>query len=710
MNREVHRPNRPSGRLFLTIIGSLGVLLLVMISFFFYSLAEIRSISPQPYVTIVANNLSAKHKVVQLKAEIQNFTLNPSVSSLRKMQMKARIYKSSILQDLGSKRTLRVHQQYGNVAELNDIIAQLEVLTALLRQVTLDNKQPLMIASNKVDEIYASLNDYLSRFVSQVQKDQMKFNQYKEDFYNKQYVNLGIILVCSLVMIGIVSWMYWNQSKLSQALEERGDKLDQARLLAEQSATAKARFLANMSHEMRTPLNAVIGLSQKEYYLGADEQTRNFLSMINSSGKHLLKLINSVLDISKIEQGKMTLHAEAFYCSELIELSKTIFVDMSKEGVEVFFSSRLDQDYKLVSDRTKLLQIINNLSYNAVKFTESGYVDVHLAINRVNEDPRLLLKVTDTGIGMSQEQLSRVFEEFTQADDSITRKYGGTGLGLSICQSLVRLMDGEITVNSELGKGTEFSVSLPITIEKSKPICSPSGTPRRLRVFSQNPDAEALISRELKYLDLYDEDGDTTVYYHTEGQPLEPVIDSARREQQSLLVISDLQTPVPYSSTLVKLTKPYDLFSLIKALNADSSSDTLRTQPSVASPNHSLSALIVEDMRVNQIVAQKMLATLNVSTTTASNGQECLALIQQHHFDIIFMDIQMPVLDGIETLKRIRDENLAQGSAIVALTANTSDKDVMYYLEMGFNDVVPKPVRMDLIQRILDKYTTQDTR
>ena len=690
---------------FLAIIGGLSVSLVLMIGYFFYSLSEIRNVTPQPYVTIVNNNLSAKVKLLSVKNEILTFRNKPSEKALAALKMKARIYKASILQDFAAERTIRIHTQYGDVDQLAKITSRIENVLIRLQSMASVNDNQAELAQKELQSVYADVNAYLSRFVSNVQKNQMQFVQYKEDFYNRQYVYLAMILLGSIMMIGVVSWMYLNQSKLSRDLQERTEKLEEAKKLAEQHATAKARFLANMSHEMRTPLNAIIGLSHKEYYESTDEQTRNFLSMINSSGQHLLKLINSVLDISKIEQGKMKLQTEPFYCSELIELSKTIFVDMSKSDVEIFFSTQLDKDYQLIADKTKLLQLINNLSYNALKFTERGYVDVCLLLDRLEQASLLRIKVSDTGIGMSQEQLDKVFEEFTQADDSITRKYGGTGLGLSICQSLVNLMDGSIEVESELNKGTEFSVAIPVKVEGEKAIGCVTNLESRFRVVSADLHAKELISNELKRFGLFDESGDITVYYQSGDSSIENNLPVVRDDEEMIVVIADLPTSISVSDKQLKLTKPYDIFSLLSVLGSQKQSIE---QPEVSLTNSSgLSALIVEDMRVNQIVAQKMLSTLQVETTTANNGQECLDIIKQRHFDIIFMDIQMPIMDGIEALKRIRQDDLAPDTAIVALTANTFDKDVLHYLELGFNDVVPKPVRMELVQRVLDKYAPE---
>lgn len=325
-----------------------------------------------------------------------------------------------------------------------------------------------------------------------------------------------------------------------------------------------------------------------------------------------------------------------------------------------------------------------------------------LSLERSEQATILRLKVSDTGIGMSQEQLDKVFEEFTQADDSITRKYGGTGLGLSICQSLVNLMDGSIEVESELNKGTEFSVAIPVKVEGEKAIGCVTNLESRLRVVSADFHAKELISNELKRFGLFDESGDITVYYQSGDISIDNNLPVVHDDEEMIVVIADLPTSITVSDKQLKLTKPYDIFSLLSVLGSQKQSIE---QPEVSLTNSSgLSALIVEDMRVNQIVAQKMLSTLQVETTTANNGQECLDIIKQRHFDIIFMDIQMPIMDGIEALKRIRQDDLAPDTAIVALTANTFDKDVLHYLELGFNDVVPKPVRIDLVQRIVDKY------
>ncbi|WP_217273818.1 ATP-binding protein [Vibrio coralliilyticus] len=692
------------GRYFVVIISALCSLLLLVIAYVFYSVTEIKNVSSEPYVTIINNNISAKTKLLFVKSEVLSFSALRDKKSLSKLKFKSRIYKSSILQDLLAERTNRVHEKFGNVDELQQVVEDIRSVFDLIDQLSLTNVENIDTVINRIDGTYSRLNIYLADFVAEVQRQQIEFLDFKESFYNKQYVYLGIILLCSMLMIGVISWMYLHQIRLSKDLEERTKVMEEAKRNAEQSSIAKARFLANMSHEMRTPLNAIIGLSQKEYYQSSDEQTRHFLSMINSSGEHLLKLINNVLDLSKIEQGKSKLDSDEFFISELIDVSKTVFINFDKQqAVDVFFSVSLDRNYKIKSDKTKLVQIINNLGYNALKFTESGHVEIHISLS--SESGMLHIVVKDTGIGMTQEQLDKVFQEFTQADDSITRKYGGSGLGLSICQSLVNLLGGAISVESSLGEGSEFSIEVPVSITDSAPLVSDKLATGSVRVVSDNRYATELIIKELNKLELYDAHGDSVLCYLRSDDVLESTLKQAHcRDDQKLIVYGNINATLPLSENMTLLSKPYDLFSLLDCLQAMAKTDSKQERTVDGDDVSGVSVMLVEDIRMNQIVAQKMLATLEAEVTTVNNGQECVDLLNHEHFDIIFMDIQMPVMDGLEALKQIKRDNLAPDTAIIALTANTFESDVQNYLEQGFDNVLPKPFKLEWLKGMLEKH------
>ncbi|WP_425628408.1 ATP-binding protein [Vibrio neptunius] len=692
------------GRYFVVTISALCALLLMVITYVFYSVTEIKNVSSEPYVTIINNNISAKTKLLFVKAEVLSFAALKDEKSLSKLRFKSRIYKSSILQDLLAERTNRVHEQFGNLNELQQVVVDIRSVFDSIDKLSLTNVEAIDLVVDRIDVTYSRLNIYLADFVAEVQRQQLEFLDFKESFYNKQYVYLGIILFCSMLMIGVISWMYLHQIRLCKDLEERTKVMEEAKRNAEQSSIAKARFLANMSHEMRTPLNAIIGLSQKEYYQASDEQTRHFLSMINSSGEHLLKLINNVLDLSKIEQGKSKLESDEFFVSELIDVSKTVFINFDKQqGVDVFFSVSLDRNYKIKSDKTKLVQIINNLGYNALKFTESGHVEIQISLS--SESGIFNIVVRDTGIGMTQEQLDKVFQEFTQADDSITRKYGGTGLGLSICQSLVNLLGGAISVESSLGEGSEFSIEVPVSITGSVPLVDDKQATRAVRVVSDNHYAKELITEELNTLGLYDAHGTKVLCYLSSDDALENTLKQAHcRDDQPLIVYGNINTTLPPRENMTLLSKPYDLFSLLDCLKALANTGSQQECTVDGADVSGVSVMLVEDIRMNQIVAQKMLATLEAEVTTVNNGQECVDLLNHEHFDIIFMDIQMPVMDGLEALKQIKRDNLAPDTAIIALTANTFESDVQHYLEQGFDDVLPKPFKLEWLKGMLEKH------
>ncbi|NOH60645.1 ATP-binding protein [Vibrio sp. RE88] len=692
-----------SRRYFVATIATLCTVLICVIVYVFYSLAEIKNISPDPYVTIINNNISVKTKLLSVKTEILQYSLNKSSKGLSNLKFKARVYKSSIMQDLLSERTNKVHEKFGDVEELREVVAQIDSFFDMVNRMEADLSTDHVLIY--LDSVYSRLNVYLAGFVSEVQRSQSQFNRYKESFYDRQYVYLGIILVCSMLMTGVISRMYLSQTRLSSDLSDRTKVMEEAKKSAEQSSVAKARFLANMSHEMRTPLNAIIGLSQKEYYEGSDEQTRQFLSMINRSGDHLLKLINNVLDLSKIEQGKSKLEQEDFYLSELVDISKTVFINFDKKhDVEVFFSLSLESNFKIRSDRTKLVQIINNLGYNAIKFTASGYVDINVALRREGQSGQLIITVKDTGIGMAAEQLEKVFQEFTQGDDSITRKYGGTGLGLSICQSLASLLGGTIDVRSVPDAGSEFTVDIPVEIVEDKPLMSASRLLPSVRVVSENHYAAELITSELQQLGLYDPEGEVSLCFLSHDGIEDDILHIQKQSNGPIIVYGNINTHPSVMDNLSLLSKPYDLFSLIQCLEDKGQTHQQAEQVPTAERNGGLSVMVVEDIRMNQIVAAKMLMTLEAQVTTANNGQECLDLLHEQHFDIIFMDIQMPVMDGLEALRQIKQRNLAPDTAIIALTANTFESDVQNYLQQGFDNVLPKPFKLDWLRGMLNKY------
>ncbi|MFW7526446.1 response regulator [Vibrio ostreicida] len=425
--------------------------------------------------------------------------------------------------------------------------------------------------------------------------------------------------------------------------------------------------------------------------------------MINSSGESLLKLINNVLDMSKMDQGKQQKESEAFFFNELIDRSKKLFAHFEKkQDVEVFFSVSCEKNYKIQSDKAKIVQIINNLGYNAFKFTHRGHVDIHLSLDRDSIMSHLVIKVKDTGIGMSSELLDKVFDEFTQADNSMSRPYRGTGLGLSICQSLTRVLGGTIRAHSVLDVGSEFVVDLPVEVVDEKALFPPDRKTPSVRVISEHRYAKQLIMTELMSVGVFDHEGDIVLYYASE---MDSVKNDHPLEHNPSIIYGDVSLNKTAPNQAVRLSKPYDLFGLLNCLMTMTSADEGQPTPSATLPKiDRFSVLLVEDIHLNQVVARKMLTMFNAEVSAVNNGKECLDALEHQQFDIIFMDIQMPVMDGLEAIRFIKERNLAPGTPILALTANTFESDVQTYLDQGFDDVLPKPFKLEWMRELIVKY------
>ena len=528
-------------------------------------------------------------------------------------------------------------------------------------------------------------------------------------------------------------------------------ELEQAREAAEAAGAAKARFLANMSHEIRTPLNAVLNLTDFILDTPLDERQRQYLRVVHNSAKGLLKVINDVLDLSKIEAGRIELERVSFGPRELMEdLVLTFSQQAANKGIRL--ASRVDPatPARVAGDAYRIRQILLNLIGNAIKFTETG--EVHLVVSPASRagqpDPGeawLRFSVKDTGIGLNEEQLARIFDAFAQADSSTTRRFGGTGLGLAISRRLVENLGGDgIAVDSVPGEGSCFSFELPLALEaidEAKPAAN--GSVREVLVLDDNLGLhdtytniiERLGARvscvasaeEAKEL-LQARNG---FQGHTATNPFEAMlVDWHARGSDALALLSDLrddpatkELPIvaivnavtqtqldvlrSYRATAV-LNKPVSPSTLQGAIASAVGLDTLHDAATHAKRHaddlgHSLEGLrvlLVEDNLVNQMVAREMLRREECHVETAANGRLALERLGAEDFDIVLMDVQMPEMDGIEATREIRrreTEATAQGHRqrripIVAMTANAMQGDEKACLDAGMDGYVPKPV------------------
>jgi signal transduction histidine kinase/DNA-binding response OmpR family regulator len=606
------------------------------------------------------------------------------------------------------------------------------------------------VSRRLVDQITQPILD-LSKTTNKIAQDQ----NYKIRAKISSNDEVGELTRCFNEMLAQIQS---RDDSLEETVAKRTKELSKAKVEAEQASKAKSDFLANMSHELRTPMNAIIGLNHLLSKTKLSTQQLDYVNKITTGAAVLLEVINDILDFSKIEAGKMKLASADFSLDQLLERMIAIFsVKAYEKGLELIIYRSLDIPDNLIGDALSLGKILNNLVANAIKFTHQGEVVVSIDLKSQSEDDvTIAFSVLDTGIGIRSDYMHELFTAFSQADLSSTRNYGGTGLGLTISQKIAQLMGGNIQVETQEGLGSQFFFTL--TLKKSpqstlNPILAEKNLLRRDKVLLVDNNSRSKIALE-KLLRQFSlavqtvsslEDAVAELQRGAELNNLNPS-SAPHKPRYSLMLVNSnatesinetlclqifLSLKKNYSLPVVLMTafsvheqqkttltavekvisKPATasvLFSgICEALKKRTQIHSAQNQNNKVLDSSGKRVLVAEDNLINQQVVCELLQSHGLSVTVAEDGVQTVKLLSEQTFDLVFLDIQMPQMDGYEAAKIIRQELQLEKLPIVAMTAHALDEDREKCFSVGMNNHISKPVDPDLLLQVLIQYLGQ---
>ncbi len=533
-----------------------------------------------------------------------------------------------------------------------------------------------------------------------------------------------------------------HRHHLERIVEKRTEELRRKRDEALAAARAKSEFLANMSHEIRTPMNGIIGVLSLLKDAHLNEEYKRLLQTATRSADSLLLIINDILDLSKIEAGKIDFECIDFDLRDLMEEVTLLFVEAANlKHLNLLCFVPTDVDSRVQGDPTRLRQILTNLLSNAIKFTSRGEVILQVALVRKQHGQQLLrFSVEDTGIGIAAEALKNLFHKFTQADGSTTRKYGGTGLGLSVCKQLVELQNGVIGVDSEEGKGSIFWFTLTMQILaggiKETPVDIVRG--RRFLIVDDNAANRLIIEHYLEscHAEIFSCDaGDQAAAIirkmAAEGRPVHTVLlDYHMPSKDGLQLAAEITEEFGYDSpdlillssesgvrekaarvgvrTIIykpiRLSQFYNVLGSIPGLAQETVCS--EEKPGVTTGPRG-KVLLVDDEPINQKVGVAILKKFGIESGLADNGREAVRMIEEDHYDLVLMDIQMPEMNGFDATEAIRQRELLNGFSrlpIIAMTANVAESTRERCLAVGMDDFIAKPIKADTMMERLQPW------
>lgn len=629
-------------------------------------------------------------------------------------------------------------------------------------------QQSLSLSGSEIDQKFDQVFDSIlqqSQIINTITEH--NWNEHKQDLVNSKQVTIVLWGVITLFAMFLVERYSRTSQKMKNALQQQNEslettvqtrtleltekldiiqqqnsQLETARDVAEAATKAKSQFLATMSHEIRTPMNGVIGMTELMLETPLDTAQQEYIKTIQQSGDALLVIINDILDFSKIESNMLELENIDFNLWDFVECVIELFRTMTKEkGLELSYHIDERVPHTISTDMNRLRQVLVNLINNAIKFTHQGLISLLI---ENDTDDRIKFTVKDTGIGISPQALVNLFQPFTQADSSTTRKYGGTGLGLTISKKIIEFMGGDIYVNSEENRGSEFIFTIkPIAsvmeaecsdkykeLFKDKNILIVDDNDVNLKcltricgIWHMNTIGFDHPQKAFDYLTQKSPEFDLALLDYNmpefNGIDLARKIHSLAQYQglpMSLLSSSDvLEDPCElHKHFLHHMTKPLkkqQMATIISQLLGQNKKDDVKRKFLISDSQHTdfshVKVLLVEDNLVNQKVASGILKKLGIGVDVAQNGLEAVKKAQENSYQLIFMDMQMPVMDGITATNEIRKLILENQPTIIAMTANTSHEDKEKCIQAGMDDFISKPFKLNKVESVLYQWFDQ---